>query len=71
MIEAVTPKPALKLEGDDARMDSRYVLIPWLLDCNANVSSRPLLSRMLKDDRVHEDQARSIFNVKDTSVRMG
>ena len=49
MLEAVTPKPSLQVEGEDTRVDNR----------------------MLKDDRVREDQEKSIFNIKDASDRLG
>jgi hypothetical protein len=29
VIDAVTPKAALQVEGDDARVDSRYVYFVW------------------------------------------
>lgn len=33
VLEAVTPKPSLQVEGDDARVDNRCVLwIYWILD---------------------------------------
>jgi hypothetical protein len=43
VLEAVTAKPMLKFEGEDARIDSR----------------------MLKDDRMRGEEARTIFNVKE------
>lgn len=49
VLEAVTPKPSLQVEGEDTRVDNR----------------------MLKDDRVREDQEKSIFNIKDASDRLG
>ncbi|KAL2359309.1 hypothetical protein RJZ56_007842 [Blastomyces dermatitidis] len=49
VLEALTPKPALKIEGEDARVDSR----------------------MLKDERVRQEEERTIFNVKDAPNRLG
>ncbi|EGE79432.2 zinc finger protein [Blastomyces dermatitidis ATCC 18188] len=49
VLEALTPKPALKIEGEDARVDSR----------------------MLKDERVRQEEQRTIFNVKDAPNRLG
>lgn len=49
VLDAQTPKPALNVEGEDARIDSR----------------------MLKDDRLRDEQPRSIFNVKDAPDRLG
>lgn len=49
MLEAVTPKAMLKVEGDDARLDSR----------------------MLKDDRVRGEEARTIFDVKEAPNKLG
>lgn len=71
MLEAKTPKPALQVEGDDARMDNRYpsffLCYKETLSCGgcANVC------RMLKDDRVHMPEEKSIFNFRDLSDRMG
>lgn len=49
MIDAVTPKPILKFEGEDARVDSR----------------------MLKDERVRQEEARTIFDVKEAPNKLG
>jgi hypothetical protein len=49
VIDAVTPKPMLKIEGEDARIDSR----------------------MLKDDRVRQEEQRSIFDVKEAPNKLG
>jgi hypothetical protein len=45
----MTPKPMLKFEGEDARVDSR----------------------MLKDERVRQEEGRSIFDVKDAPDKLG
>lgn len=45
----MTPKPILKFEGEDARVDSR----------------------MLKDERVRQEEGRSIFDVKDAPDKLG
>ncbi|KLJ09477.1 hypothetical protein EMPG_15093 [Blastomyces silverae] len=49
VLNALTPKQALKFEGEDARVDSR----------------------MLKDERVQQEEERTIFNVKDAPNRLG
>lgn len=68
VLEALTPQANLHVEGEDARMDSRYfqplctILSPHT-DCN--------LYRMLKDERVRADQEKSIFTFRDISDRLG
>ena len=47
--DALTPKAALQIEGEDARVNAR----------------------MLKDDRLRDEQSRSIFDVKDAPDRLG
>lgn len=66
MIEAIEPQAKLHVEGDDARMDSRYVQATsyWL------AGSLTVYS-MLKDERVARDEERSLFNIRDVSDRMG
>lgn len=66
MIEAIEPQAKLHVEGDDARMDSRYVQaeLYWL------AGSLTVYS-MLKDERVARDEERSLFNIRDVSDRMG
>lgn len=49
VIDAKTPKPMLKFEGDDIRKDARII----------------------KDDRLREEEERTIFNVKDAPDRLG
>jgi hypothetical protein len=49
VLEAITPKPLLKFEGEDARIDSR----------------------MLRDDRVKQEEARTIFDVKEAPNKLG
>jgi hypothetical protein len=49
VIDAKTPKPMLKIEGEDARIDSR----------------------MLKDERVRQEEQRSIFDVKEAPNKLG
>ena len=45
----MTPKAMLKIEGEDARIDSR----------------------MLKDERVRQEEQRSIFDVKEAPNKLG
>ena len=49
VLEAVTPKAMLKVEGEDARVDNR----------------------MLKDDRIREEELRTIFDVKEAPNKLG
>jgi hypothetical protein len=49
VIDALTPKPMLKFEGEDARVDSR----------------------MIKDERVRQEEQRTIFDVKDAPNKLG
>jgi len=49
VIEAMTPKPVLKVEGEDVRKDNR----------------------MLKDDRMRDEDLRSIFDVKEAPNKLG
>lgn len=65
VLEAVTPKPTLQLEGEDARKDARYTMPA------AGVEDMLTESRMLKDERVRGDQERSIFTAKDAADRLG
>ncbi|QDS68961.1 hypothetical protein FKW77_008821 [Venturia effusa] len=49
VIDAVTPKARLEVEGEDARIDAR----------------------MIKDERVKQEELRTIFDVKDAANRLG
>lgn len=49
VLEAKTPKPMLKFEGEDARVDNR----------------------MLIDHRQRQEEARTIFDVKDAPNKLG
>ena len=69
MLEAKTPKPTLKIEGEDVRVDARY-------QCHNPTACPDLVAltkrnRMLKDDRIREERQRSIFDVKDAADRLG
>ena len=72
VLEAVTPKPSLQVEGEDTRVDNRYVFIDTA-ECGVQASEAEANNgcRMLKDDRVRPEQEKSIFNFKDISDRMG
>lgn len=39
VLEAVTPKPTLQVEGDDARMDNRYVKDEIRLDLGSGADN--------------------------------
>ncbi|KAI5859339.1 zinc finger protein [Durotheca rogersii] len=49
VLDAVVPKPALAVEGDDARVDSR----------------------MLRDERVKNPEARRIFDIQPDADKLG
>lgn len=49
VLEAKTPKPILKFEGEDARVDNR----------------------MLIDHRERQEEARTIFDVKEAPNKLG
>lgn len=49
VLEAKTPKPMLKFEGEDARVDNR----------------------MLIDNRERQEEARTIFDVKEAPNKLG
>ncbi|TID22801.1 HOT13-Zinc-binding mitochondrial intermembrane space protein [Venturia nashicola] len=49
VIDAVTPKARLEVEGEDVRIDAR----------------------MIKDERVKQEELRTIFDVKDAANRLG
>ncbi|KAG9240777.1 hypothetical protein BJ878DRAFT_524282 [Calycina marina] len=49
ILDAKTPKPILKFEGEDSRVDNR----------------------MLKDDRIRAEEARTIFDVKEAPEKLG
>lgn len=67
VIEAREPEARLHVEGEDARMDSRYVEHIR----SSNWQGADHISSMLKDERVARDKERSLFNIRDVSDRMG
>jgi hypothetical protein len=64
VIDAITPKAALKVESEDTRVDAR------LVDSKAKGEDLQL-PRMLKDDRIRSEPPRTIFNVPDAGDRLG
>ncbi len=68
MLDALTPKVALNVEGEDARIDSRSASGSVYL---GRFRSLTTSYRMIKDERVKGQEQRSIFNVKDTADRLG
>jgi hypothetical protein len=64
VLEAITPKAALKVESEDVRVDARWVKsrVQW---------QKLTTTRMLKDDRIKEEPQRTIFNVQDAPDRLG
>lgn len=67
VLNAVTPKAALQVEGADVRIDARYGPSLYGLRYQLLTCSR----RMLKDDRVRGEQQRNIWDVQDTADRLG
>jgi hypothetical protein len=65
VLEAKTPKASLQVEGEDARIDSRYVAV----SCSAETLLR--LRRMLKDERMRSEELRTIFDVKEAPNKLG
>lgn len=68
VIDAKTPQAAIGIEGEDARIDSRYVAS--LLRSESYGHLYNSLRRLLKDERVKTDSSRSLFH-QDTSDRLG
>jgi acetyl-CoA carboxylase beta subunit len=66
VIDAITPQPRLEVEGEDVRIDSRYMASDLWLSVHLL-----MVYRMLKDERVRQDQSRTIFDVKDADNRLG
>ena len=64
VLEAVTPKAALKVESEDVRVDARWVKsrVQW---------QKLTTTRMLKDDRIKDEPQRTIFDVQDAPDRLG
>jgi hypothetical protein len=65
VLEAKTPKASLQVEGEDARIDSRYVTVSG--GTRASLTS----SRMLKDERMRTEELRTIFDVKEAPNKLG
>jgi hypothetical protein len=65
VIDAITPKAALKVESEDTRVDAR------LVDFQGPRAKTYKLPRMLKDDRIRSEPPRTIFNVPDAGDRLG
>ena len=64
VLDAKTPKASIQVEGEDARVDSRYALV--LYDVMKLTSFR-----MIKDERVRQDEMRTIFDVKEAPNKLG
>jgi hypothetical protein len=69
VLEAKTPHAVVGVEGEDARVDNRFV--PSMQDFYRLVINLYPPDSMLKDDRVKQTQNRSIFVNDDFSDRMG
>jgi DNA-directed RNA polymerase subunit RPC12/RpoP len=66
VLTAVEPKARLEVEGEDARIDARYASEIQRID-----HSILNLCRMIKDERVQQEDLRTIFDVKDAPYRLG
>ena len=66
VLEAVTPKAALKVESDDVRMDSRWAMIKF-----SRKAMLMMYHRMLKDDRTRQADLQTIFDLKGNDSRLG
>lgn len=69
VIEAATPKPALNVEGEDARVDARLATLTLLGSILKMI--KLTLCRMLKDERIKPDEERRIFDVKEAPNKLG
>jgi hypothetical protein len=67
VIEAKTPQAVIGFEGEDTRIDARYVAS---LSPSMYTHLNTLIRRLLKDDRVKMDPSRSLYS-QDTSDRHG
>ena len=65
VLDAKTPKASLQVEGEDARIDSRYQtqLGPYRV--------KLMRCRMIKDERVQQEGLRTIFDVKEAPNKLG
>jgi len=59
VLDAIEPKARLEVEGDDARIDSRYVSNMYHIQLGILKTYR-----MIKDERVQQEDLRTIFDVK-------
>jgi hypothetical protein len=59
VLDAKTPKPRLEVEGEDARIDSRYARASYSI------------CRMIRDDRIQQEELRTIFDVKEAPNKLG
>ena len=64
VVNAVEPKAVLEVKGEDVRIDSRQAI-------SLGITAILSLYRMLKDDRIKEQEPKSIFDVKDAPERLG
>jgi hypothetical protein len=65
VLDAKTPKASLQVEGEDARIDSRYGTQ------EAQQKTKLTRHRMIKDERVQQEAMRSIFDVKEAPNKLG
>jgi hypothetical protein len=68
VLDAKTPQAVVGVEGEDARVDNRYISYFAVISLT---SLTCFVFRMLKDDRVKQIQNRSIFVQDDFSDRLG
>jgi hypothetical protein len=68
VIDALTPKPRLEVEGEDVRIDSRFEGHHYQ---SLKASRLTRQFRMLKDERLPEEKPRTIFDVKEAPNKLG
>ena len=69
VLEAKVPEMRLEVEGEDARIDSRYAELQYSGGMERWRWRRGLttVTRMLRDDRVRQDKPKSIWDIADST----
>lgn len=79
MIDALTPKAALKIESADTRVDARWENILFLFS-RQYCYIRPVdmfayeihaFTRMLKDERTRQQDHETVFDIKELDTKIG
>ncbi len=68
MLDAKTPKASLRVESEDVRKDARCAPVYCDAWCTATWLTR--YYRMLKDDRVKQEEQQTIFDIKGGAERL-